>query len=180
MSDLQLVNAENNPIVPKVKFFSTWCGPVATKVMDVIHGISLLAVFATAIWNVVLTVQGQAYITKMIPIFWTTLVSALVKIPSQVCAAHGRVGGWLTVVGSITTVIITAIMIGYLTFDPAYRNDDPEDVCVITKDGKQYPVQIQPSDLNKPATTNICPDKTMQSLPRHKKNFAHWSPIFHV
>ena len=42
----------------------------------------------------------------------------------------------MTVMGSVVTVIITSIMVGYMYFDPAYQNDKEEDVCIIDAQGK--------------------------------------------
>ena len=69
----------------EVSFDKTWCTPTATKVMDVFHGLSLLAVLATALYNMVMTIQGNATIITMRPIFVTTLIAAIIKIPSQIC-----------------------------------------------------------------------------------------------
>lgn len=126
-------------------FHKRWCGPIPTKIMDVVHGLSLLAVFAAAIYNTVKTIQGNATIKVMIPIYLTTLVASLVKIPSQICAGAGKIGGWLTVMGSIVTVIITAILIGFLVFDPMYAGDQLDNVCIIDQDNqdKKYCVQLE-------------------------------------
>lgn len=180
------------------------CTKTGTRVMDVIHGISLLAVLGTALWNVVLTVNNEATVEKMKPVFITTLIAAIIKIPSQICAAQGRLGGWLTVIGSITTVIITAIMIGYLTFDPKYANDFQEDVCIVTREKRAnnqykytpYRAKIDSSSINTNASdSTICdnvihsgmdddePNVMRQGHGRDRRgpqSKAHWSPIFHV
>ena len=177
------------------------CTKTGTRVMDVIHGISLLAVLGTALWNVVLTVNDEATVEKMKPVFITTLIAAIIKIPSQICAAQGRLGGWLTVIGSITTVIITTIMIGYLTFDPKYANDFQEDVCIVTsdKDAKgnnkvtTYSAKIDSSSINTNASDSKFCQTVIPLIPkdgelrqghgrdrRGPQSKAHWSPIFHV
>ena len=179
----------------KKTLVSKWCTPTGTKVMDVLHGVSLLAVLGTALWNMVLTIQDKASVEAMKPIFITTLIAAIIKIPSQVCSAQGRLGGWMTVAGSIVTVIITAILIGYLTFDPAYANDTFEDACVIVdeKDSQGKPSTkcfnstIESSKINvhaksKPCTNvAVCSSQTFEATQRRgKHNKAHWSPIFHA
>ena len=179
----------------KKTLISKWCTPTGTRVMDVLHGVSLLAVLGTALWNMVLTIQDKASVEAMKPIFITTLIAAIIKIPSQVCAAQGRVGGWMTVTGSIVTVIITAILIGYLTFDPAYANDTFEDACVIVKepmddpDGKTkcFNSTIESSKINVHATSSPCKqisacDENISStgLAKGRFNKSHWSPIFHA
>lgn len=176
---------------------STWCSPTGTKVMDVFHGISLLAVLGTALYNMVMTIQGNATIMTMRPIFVATLVAAIIKIPSQVCSAHGRLGGWMTVLGSIVTVVITAIMLGYLYFDPTYRDDKLEDVCILDGKGGKWSAQLETKNINTKGG-NICdtacksgltsqPTKSQRggpisskSLYRGSFNPGHWSPIFHV
>ena len=179
---------------PKIlDFHSKWCNPTSTRVMDVLHGVSLLAVLATAIWNMVLTIQGNATISAMRPIFITTLVSAILKIPSQVCAAHGRLGGWMSLIGSIVTVVITAILVGYLTWDPIYKDDHMEDVCItepISK--KQWHARLETSKLNNNGHTNACGNQgelgAVQALPqkgpiparqlyRATFNPGHWAPV---
>lgn len=179
----------------KKTLVSKWCTPTGTKVMDVLHGVSLLAVLGTALWNMVLTTQGGATVEAMKPVFITTLIAAIIKIPSQVCAAQGRLGGWMTVAGSVITVIITSILIGYLTFDPKYANDTTEDACVIVNEtdstGKQHQKcfnsTIESSKINVDAKSKpcqnvgVCTSQTFEVTQRrgpHTK--AHWSPIFHV
>jgi hypothetical protein len=179
----------------KKTLVSKWCTPTGTRVMDVLHGVSLLAVLGTALWNMVLTMQGQATVEAMKPVFITTLIAAIIKIPSQVCAAQGRLGGWMTVAGSVITVIITAILIGYLTFDPKYANDTMEDACVVVHETdskgktstKCFNSTIESSKINVDATSNPCknvgecPSQTFEVTRRrgpHTK--AHWSPIFHA
>lgn len=179
-------------------FHARWCNPTSTKVMDVLHGVALLAVLATALWNMVLTIQGTATIKAMTPIFITTLISAILKIPSQICAAHGRVGGWLTVAGSVVTVIITAILIGYLTFDPAYRDDHLEDVCIIDQKGTKWHTKLETSKINNKGAKGACDNLnncqlgstlaapqsggTISSKELYRASFnpAHWSPVFHA
>ena len=183
----------NTQVVPKKTLVSKWCTPTGTKVMDVLHGISLLAVLATALWNLVLTTQNQATIVKMIPVFITTLIAAIIKIPSQVCAAQGRLGGWMSVAGSVVTVIITAVMIGYLTFDPVYANDVMEDVCVIVGSGSDQQCHssiLESSKINDNGTScnkitgkdSACPSTSQNntSSRRGKYNNSYWSPIFHA
>ena len=183
----------NTQVVPKKTLVSKWCTPTGTKVMDVLHGISLLAVLATALWNLVLTTQNQATIVKMIPVFITTLIAAIIKIPSQVCAAQGRLGGWMSVAGSVVTVIITAVMIGYLTFDPVYANDVMEDVCVIVGSGSDQQCHssiLESSKINDNGTScnkitgkdSACSSTSQSntSLRRGKYNNSYWSPIFHA
>ena len=190
------------------KFQASWCGPESTRAMDIVHGISLLAVLATALWNMVLTIKGNATITSMRPIFITTLIAAIIKIPSQLCAAHGRLGGWLTVAGSIVTVIVTAIMVGYLSFDPIYRDDKVEDVCIYAqdKDGKftKYASKLETAMIKTNGDSSVCNNMSAinpggfggfgaqisapqrggpipaKDLYRANFNPAHWSPIFHV
>ena len=173
---------------------SSWCTPTGTRVMDVLHGVSLLAVLATALWNMVLTIQGTATIMTMRPIFAATLVAAIIKIPSQICAAHGRVGGWMTVAGSVVTAIITSILLGYLYFAKVYQEDKLEDVCIIDADGNQWSTELETRNLNKRggnACATLDPktlDSTMaksqkggpissKSLYRATFNPGHWSPI---
>ena len=144
MASKKSASTEVSPSV----FHKKFCGPIATKVLDVIHGLSLLAVFAAAIYNTVKTVQGKATIKVMIPIYITTLIATLIKIPSQICAGGHKLGGWLTVIGSIVTVIITTILIGFLLFDPVYANDHAEDVCIIdTATKKKYCMQLDTSSF---------------------------------
>jgi hypothetical protein len=192
--------------ITKPTFQSRWCSPTGTKVMDVLHGVALLAVLATAIWNTVLTAQGNATVSAMKPIFITTLIAAILKVPSQLCAAHGRVGGWLTVVGSIVTVIITAILIGYLTFDVKYRNDGLEDVCIVDSSNTLWHTQLDTSRLNNKGAAGACGKVILKmnngcglgdvqttlaapqsggSIPAKSLyiasfNPALWSPVFHV
>ena len=180
----------NTQVVPKKTLVSKWCTPTGTKVMDVLHGISLLAVLGTALWNLVLTTQNQATVVKMIPVFITTLIAAIIKIPSQVCAAQGRLGGWMSVAGSVVTVIITAVMIGYLTFDPVYANDVMEDVCVIVGSGSDQQCHssiLESSKINDNGTscnkiTGACSSTSQSntSSRRGKYNNSYWSPIFHA
>lgn len=173
---------------------SSWCTPTGTRVMDVLHGVSLLAVLATALWNMVLTIQGTATIMTMRPIFVATLVAAIIKIPSQICAAHGRIGGWMTVAGSVVTVIITTILLGYLYFSKAYQEDKLEDVCIVDKDKNKWSTQLETRNLNTRggnACATLDPDKlgstlagpqkggplSSNSLYRATFNPGHWSPI---
>lgn len=123
-------------------FHKRWCGPIPTKIMDVIHGMCLLAVGGAAIYNTVKTVQGKATIKALLPVYFTTLLASLFKIPSQICAGAGKVGGWLTVIGSIFTVAITAILIGFLLWDPMYSGDELDDVCIVDK-GKKYCIKLE-------------------------------------
>lgn len=186
-----------NTEISKPTLHSKWCSPTGTRIMDILHGVSLLGVLATALWNMVLTIQGNATITTMRPIFIATLIAAFIKIPSQVCAAHGRIGGWMTVVGSVVTVIITSIMLGYLYFDPTYRNDTLEDVCIIDEDGKKWNTQLETRNLNTKggnACQKLDPDLLgatlaapqrggpipAKDLYRASFNPGHWSPIFQV
>lgn len=178
----------------KKTLVSKWCTPTGTRVMDVLHGVSLLAVLGTALWNMVLTMQGQATVEAMKPVFITTLIAAIIKIPSQVCAAQGRLGGWMTVAGSVITVIITAILIGYLTFDPKYANDTMEDACVVVNEtdskGKTFTKcfnsTIESSKINVDAKSNpcknvgVCPKSFSDTQRRGPHTKAHWSPIFHA
>jgi hypothetical protein len=101
-----------------------FCHHKPRLIMDIVHGMCLLAVLGTAIWNVVLTIQGNATIKAMIPIFITSFFAVLFVIPSQICGAlHARsVASWLSLTGSIVTSIITGILVGYLLCDPAYQN----------------------------------------------------------
>jgi hypothetical protein len=188
----------------KLSFRAGWCNPVSKRVMDIFHMISLLAVLVTAIWNVYLTVEGTATVSAMRPIFITTLVSAIIKVPSQICAAHDT-GGWLTVAGSVVTIVITAILVGYLTWDPVYRNDGLESVCISAYDKtthttKRWNAQLETNKINSKATdTSVC-DETCTSnnldsvlaapqaggaisskqLYRASFNPALWSPVFHA
>ena len=177
----------------KKTLVSKWCTPTGTRVMDVLHGVSLLSVLGTALWNMVLTMQDKATVEKMKPVFITTLIAAIIKIPSQVCAAQGRLGGWMTVAGSVITVIITSILIGYLTFDPKYANDTTEDACVVVNEtdstGKTFTKcfrsTIESSKINLDAKTDLCPSTcpTQTSVVTERRGphtKAHWSPIFHV
>lgn len=180
----------------KKTLVSKWCTPTGTRVMDVLHGVSLLAVLGTALWNMVLTMQGAATVEAMKPVFITTLIAAIIKIPSQVCSAQGRLGGWMTVAGSVITVIITAILIGYLTFDPKYANDTQEDACVIVneKDSQGKPSTkcfnstIESSKINVNAKSKPCKDvgacdtsnTDLGTSRRGPHTKAHWSPIFHA
>lgn len=101
-----------------------FCHHKPRLIMDIVHGMCLLAVLGTAIWNVVLTIQGNATIKAMVPIFITSFFAVLFVIPSQICGAlHARsVASWLSLTGSIVTSIITGILVGYLLCDPAYQN----------------------------------------------------------
>lgn len=99
------------------------CGPTPQKVFDILHGLCLLAVLATSVWNVVLTVQGKLDVQSMIPIFVTLFFAMLLLLPSQICGGvrHRAPSAWLSVCGSSITVIATGILVGYLIADPAYR-----------------------------------------------------------
>ena len=190
-----------NTKVSKPTLKSKWCSPTGTRVMDVFHGVSLLAVLATALYNMVLTIQGRATIITMRPIFVATLVAAIIKIPSQVCAAHGRIGGWMTVLGSIVTVIVTSIMVGYMYFDQAYRDDKLEDVCIFEpQTRKTWSARLETMNLNSKGNSELCKNIQMckndvraspqppqrggplssESLYRSSFNPGHWSPIFQV
>ena len=99
------------------------CGPTPQKVFDILHGVCLLAVLATSVWNVVLTVQGKLDVQSMIPIFVTLFFAMLLLLPSQVCGGvrTRAPSAWLSVCGSSITVIATGILVGYLIADPAYQ-----------------------------------------------------------
>jgi hypothetical protein len=83
----------------------------------------LLAVLATSVWNVVLTVQGKLDVQSMIPIFVTLFFAMLLLLPSQICGGvrTRAPSAWLSVCGSSITVIATGILVGYLIADPAYQ-----------------------------------------------------------
>lgn len=96
----------------------------------------------------------------------------------------------MTVIGSVVTVIITGIMVGWLYFDPAYRDDKVEDVCIIDRDGNQWHTQIDTVNINSRGDPSVCPNSSniysqkggpisSKSLYRATFNPAHWSPIFH-
>lgn len=99
------------------------CGPTPQKVFDILHGVCLLAVLATSVWNVVLTVQGKLDVQSMIPIFVTLFFAMLLLLPSQICGGvrTRAPSAWLSVCGSSITVIATGILVGYLIADPAYQ-----------------------------------------------------------
>lgn len=101
-----------------------FCHHKPRLVMDIVHGMCLLATMGAAIWNVVLTVQGNATIKAMIPVFITSFFAVVFVIPSQICGAlHARsVASYLSVTGSIITAIIAGILVGYLAFSPEYQN----------------------------------------------------------
>lgn len=192
-------------IIPKKGKF---CNPTSLKVLDTLHGISLLAVLGTAIWNVVLTVQEKATIQAMKPIFITSLIANVIKIPSQICAANTR-GSWMSLVGSLVTIIITSVLIGYLLFDPAYANDKTENICAVGKDGTYYCLALETSKIRNKCNTTDPKDPTyigkfcdtllsssqssssskptpdqlrnrgwMTGVGRQSINPAHWSPVF--
>lgn len=188
-----VMNTKVGKTIPKSK----WCSPTGTKVMDIFHGISLLAVLAAALYNMVMTIQGNATIITMRPIFVATLVAAIIKIPSQVCSAHGRLGGWMTVLGSVFTVVITSIMVGYMYFDPKYQEDRMEDVCIVEpQTGKTWNTRLETMNLNTKGDPALCNGKTglggeltsqppqrggplsQKSLYRAGFNPGHWSPVF--
>lgn len=99
------------------------CGPTPQKVFDILHGVCLLAVLATSVWNVVLTVQGKLDVQSMIPIFVTLFFAMLLLLPSQICGGvrTRAPSAWLSVCGSSITVIATGILVGYLIGDPVYQ-----------------------------------------------------------
>lgn len=188
----------------KVMIYDKWCGPISTRVMDVLHGLALLAVLGSALYNLTLTIQQRATVRAMLPVFITTLISAILKIPSQICAARGRVGGYLSLAGSVVTVVITAILVGYIAFDPLYANDRYEDVCAVVREADnsigKYAASIENILLAKPASDktvcdDVCPksftsnthtetsNKTpsTEALRRFRTPHAPalWSPVFH-
>jgi hypothetical protein len=101
-----------------------FCHHKPRLIMDLVHGMCLLATMGAAIWNVVLTVQGNATIKAMIPVFITSFFAVVFVIPSQICGAlHARsVASYLSLTGSIITAIIAGILVGYLAFSPEYQN----------------------------------------------------------
>ena len=129
-----------------------FCHHKPRLIMDIVHGMCLLAVLGTAIWNVVLTIQGNATIKAMIPIFITSFFAVLFVIPSQICGAlHARsVASWLSLTGSIVTSIITGILVGYLLCDPAYQNRSLVGAKPSNLPGQsdQNPANCLPSDQN--------------------------------
>ena len=144
-----------------------FCHHKPRLIMDIVHGMCLLAVLGTAIWNVVLTIQGNATIKAMIPMFITSFFAVLFVIPSQICGAlHARsVASWLSLTGSIVTSIITGILVGYLLCDPAYQNRS-----LVGAKPTNLPGQSDQSDPANclPADQNVQPNQPNQPvfLPR--------------
>lgn len=154
------------------------CNKVSLKVLDGFHVLSLLGLLGTAIWNLVLTVEGKATIQAMKPVFIASLVAALLKIPSQLCAMNSR-GSVLTIIGSIVSIVITAILVGYLLFDPVYADAKTEPICATTQDGGQKYCLDLGSEKLRGKECSTCKYSESTSVIRGSSDPGHWSTMFH-
>jgi hypothetical protein len=160
----------------KSKFHSKICNKVSLKVLDGFHVLSLLGLLGTALWNLTLTVKDKASIQNMRPVFIATLIAALLKIPSQICAVNTR-GSVLTLIGSLVSIIITTILLMYLYLDPVYANTKTEDVCLSTKDdpSKKYCLALGTEKF----VGKECPNNTCSSTGELGSGDTRWAPSLH-
>lgn len=122
--------------------------PMFVKVMHWLHTLSLIGLFAVAVWQTVMTIEGSATIEDTIPLYAANIVVSLLKIPSQVCVSLVDKNGWLSVIGSAVSAVILLTIVIFMKVSPSYNPSNDVDVCGTDAEGNHYCLKVNKFHAN--------------------------------